>query len=850
MPRYVPAKGNLDAKVMFIGEAPGEAEETKGQPFVGASGYEFDRWMHESGMLLNDAFITNVIRFRPPSNDISHYMTTVKKDGKAKGWKQVDSYFLSETATEHLAHLENEIQAVQPNVIVPMGNTALWATTGNTGILNFRGSTLRGATGIKVIPTLHPAYILRNYNLRQVVVKNDFALIAKELESPEITENEYNFKWPLTHTHALELLDELLNLLSEGPRFCVCDIETWPHLGQIDCIGFATSSRDAICIPLFGKDKPLGIWTATEEYQIIKRIREVLLHPNILVIGHNYHYDAQYLAKNWGIRSIPKIDTMILQHTLFPALPKSLAFCASIYSKNYRFWKEDKDIKVADIKLADEARWAYNCMDVARNFEVAETMGNFPEPLNLVGPVAAQQELFEPVLDMMLKGIRQDIPNKEAIADELQEYLEECKSRIEAMVGFPLNPNSPQQLATFFYDDLRQQTIRDRKTRKPTTGKDALERIAIREPLLHPLIINIINYKAIVKFRSFVTAKLDDADHRMRCTWKVAGTKTYRFASAKDAFGSGGNLQNLPKAEQSKLARIVKLLGNPTIEEAAKVFGETIGKTAEVAHDSVEKGMLEVWGRGSGAKLTCKLYLPNIRSLFIPDEGKGIIDSDLDRADLQVVVWEAEDALLKQMLREGVDIHAENAKAIGMSRQEAKIFVHGTNYGGGARTIAISCGITVKEAEAAQRRWFQAHPGIKEWHRRTFAALADDRTISNAFGYKHKWFEIRTKDDKEIGYFLGKALAWVPQSTVALVINRGLVNIHKNMKAEVDLLMQVHDSLVTQIPLGQEARLIPLINKELTIEIPYPEPLYIGVSSAYSEESWGAVKPYALQKAA
>ena len=230
------------------------------------------------------------------------------------------------------------------------------------------------------------------------------------------------------------------------------------------------------------------------------------------------------------------------------------------------------------------------------------------------------------------------------------------------------------------------------------------------------------------------------------------------------------------------------------------------------------------------------IQLPNVRRLFQPDIGYLICDCDLDRADLQVVVWEADDDDLKQKLREGVDIHAENAKDLNITRPLAKAWVHGTNYGGRANTMARTCGITVHFAERLRNRWFQIHPGIKEWHERTEDSLRTTRSVSNAFGFRRFYFD-------RIEGLLPEALAWVPQSTVAIVTNKGILNLYRNMP-EVELLLQVHDSVVFQVKYKDRARLFPEIQRNLLIEVPYPEPLVIPVGISASEESWGQVKPY------
>lgn len=224
------------------------------------------------------------------------------------------------------------------------------------------------------------------------------------------------------------------------------------------------------------------------------------------------------------------------------------------------------------------------------------------------------------------------------------------------------------------------------------------------------------------------------------------------------------------------------------------------------------------------------MILPNIRKLFVPDSGFHIFDADLDRADLQVVVWEANDSDLKQMLHEGVDIHTENAKALGISRPLAKSWVHGTNYGGSPRTMAINCGITVHQAERMRKRWFEVHPGIKEWHDRTAHQLQTTRSVYNRFGFRRIYFD-------RVESILPEALAYIPQSTVAEVINRGLVNIFLNLPL-VQVLLQVHDSLVFQLP-SSRRDLLPAVRQQLLITIPYDDPLVIPVGLKSSSVSWG-----------
>lgn len=235
------------------------------------------------------------------------------------------------------------------------------------------------------------------------------------------------------------------------------------------------------------------------------------------------------------------------------------------------------------------------------------------------------------------------------------------------------------------------------------------------------------------------------------------------------------------------------------------------------------------------------MKLPNVKKLFLPDSGYIIVDCDLAQADAQVVAWEANDELLKAIFRDPTaDLHNENAKAIfnhitPRNRQLAKGGVHATNYGAKPPTLAKALGITRHEADRFQRTWFAAHPGIKEWQNRIDMQLSTSRTVTNKFGNRRYYFD-------RIENLLPEALAWIPQSTVALVINRALVNVDRNLLDRVEPLMQVHDSLVMQIRKSAYPAVLPELKRNMEIVVPYDDPLVIPVGIEASSSSWGECK--------
>ncbi len=236
------------------------------------------------------------------------------------------------------------------------------------------------------------------------------------------------------------------------------------------------------------------------------------------------------------------------------------------------------------------------------------------------------------------------------------------------------------------------------------------------------------------------------------------------------------------------------------------------------------------------------INLPNIRKMFIPDEGYTIIDADLEKADAQIVAWESGDEELKQIFREGRNLYEENARMIfntaSPSKEQyykAKAGVHLTDYGGKARRLAEVLGSTIHEADIFQKRWFSAHPRILAWHKRVQIELKQYRKVTNPFGFERFYFD-------RVESIFTEALAWVPQSAVAIVTNKGLLNIDNNILT-AQLLLQVHDSLVLQVPTELTPDIYQTIHSNMLIPIPYSDPLTIPVSIAASTKSWGDCKP-------
>ena len=748
-------EGPIPSRLMIIAEAPGSDDQRLNTPLVGAGGQELNRMLHEAGLMRSEAYCTYLYKNKKSTiaqiraEELPHFVPFRNK--------QVSPEFLAD-----FQRLEHEIAQVQPKVIIALGEDALWALTGASGIMKWRGSQLSfGDAG--VLPTYHPIAVLRQWENRVVVVAD--LRRAKKMLIGAAPHPIWNFTVRPSFGKVLDTLLALKNSLDLAPMWLDFDLET--RAGHIACAGISWTAADAICIPFMCVENKEGYWSANEEAYVIEALDEVLRHPNAKVRGQNLLFDCQYTYRHWHFTPRVFQDTMITHHVAFSGMRKSLAFQASLYCDHYVYWKDDGRTWTKDI--GEEALWAYNCQDCVRTREVGEVSAAMIASLGLQEVEAFQQKLFWPALQAMQRGVRIDLNLRNQMGLTLHDEIILREEYFKGVLGHPLNPASPKQMQGLFYEDLKLPIQYNRKAGKssPTLDDKALTKLAAIEPLVRHLLKAIAEYRSLGVFLStFVGAGLD-VDNRMRCSFNLCGTETFRLSSSKNAFDTGMNMQNIPK-----------------------------GIVAREPED---------------------LDLPNIRRLFIPDPGFTFFDMDLSRADLYVVVWESGDEELKAALRMGVDMHILNAinlkghslpdltwlveghaeyerlaKQYKLARQLAKSFIHGTNYGGGAKTMSIAAGITVREAEKFQATYFGKYPGIKAWHERTKAQLQTKHFVTNAFGYRRYYFD-------RVDGLLPEALAWVPQSTVACVINRAWVNIYKNLPA-VQVLIQVHDSLAGQIP--------------------------------------------------
>ena len=771
--------GPLTAQLCAIGEAPGKEEDEASppEPFVGGSGRLLNRCFKTVGLLRSEVLLNNIFCQRPPKNSVDHFF----KDSKRT--------VLTWEGQEHVAILQNWLQkllelrtqtGVGPNCLLALGDVAMFILTGKKRITKWRGSVLPCTLvpGFKVYVTYHPSFVNRMMEERiedlqsatkKIQVTNALPLFLKDLERAKEQSLFPELRYPRREfliTETLQKTLEEIHKLSSYDTVSV-DIETLrgsdgPFLWFI---GFSPKPDYAFTIPFI---KRLRFhWTPLEEAQILIAISRFFLNPKIKKVFQGGSYDLSILGRYLGLRLADNTyeDTMLLHHASYPYLQKALHILTSIHTWE-PYYKDDG--KVWDgRRISDEAEGLYNCKDCAVQREIFSPLLQDARTLGTEGGYRRTLGIFPSILYMQIRGVKIDEERRKTYIQQLEEKTSLAEKTASFLAGTSLNLNSPVQLNRLLYSVFKMPIQYDRKTKKATTDKEALQKLLRLYPnsdsMSHKLLKALLEYRKLEKLLSTYANMEVDSDGRIHTSY--SWISTWRLSSSESHFGKGGNLQNIPVRSEE--------------------------------------------GR-------------EIRRLFIPDEGKVFLSCDLVQAEAMVVAWLARDKRLIEMFLSGVDVHWERTKELfGMPsnleyhsaelykipqidtpmpmkwfRDLTKRFVHGGNYKMGYMkqwSILMMEGIEVPVAfcREANTLFKMRNPLTVQWQNRVEEKIRRDRILITPLGRKRE-FRGRLSDDLVRG-----AVAFIPQSTVGEVTQLGMLNIYER-DYRFEPLLNVHDENLGQ----------------------------------------------------
>lgn len=539
VPNVIPETVTVPYRLAIIGEAPGEDEEAYGIPFCGASGRLLDEVLQSSGILRSQCFIGNVCQYRPPGN-------------KIQAWGLID-----ERVVEGREELLTQLIDWQPNCVLCLGNTPMWALTGHpfgvkgsthsiSDYVCFITPTTLGTKTLKLVGSYHPAFILREYS-NKVFLSFATRRAREEAQRSEIVLPIRNFELDLPAY-------EVISRLDNWPAGLECSIDIEGGLDGWICISFVASPDTGFIV--YFTD-----YSTTDKGKVYQSVSRLLYRDDVPKVLQNSLYEGFVLQYGFNMimRNVSE-DTMLKWWEIYSELPKGLDTVASICTREpqwkfliaYSAKEKKRRAKLPDYDPRKEAQNKNRacCIDSAVTLESSRAMDSM---LSNAGRRHYQfnLDLLAPLRYMELRGFNYD---KQGANDELaQTNIQICDvaTRLEQRVGYDLRGTkgsiSSTKLARCLYEEKSYPVQKKGRgeNAKITTDVEALLNLQFKFPK-DAFLSDVLLHRKLESLRETLQVSTDP-DGRVRCGYNLVGTETGRLTCYTSPTGSGANLQTITK---------------------------------------------------------------------------------------------------------------------------------------------------------------------------------------------------------------------------------------------------------------------------------------------------------------
>jgi len=500
-------RGNLNADIMFVGEAPGADEDRLGEPFVGAAGQILTNILKEFKIERKKVYISNSVKCRPPNN----------RRPRIKEVRACTHYLLS------------EINQVKPKLIIALGQLA-----GSTLLdqADFRVTVSRGkvfyssypeAEGIPIVVTYHPAAIKRDNTLIESVFQ-DFSFFMDILKNGIKERKKCVYKKGVSQVKkraSIDLETTGLNPFNPG--------------SSIICVATTNRSHSGYCTTH------------------IEKVRDIVANPDILKIGHNIKFDIKWFVTH-GFKFNGQIhDTIVGEHLLNENLPSyGLKELAAVYTDMGAYSaKLERQLELvghdpSKVPISTLMDYCSQDVDAAMRFYKAQIPRLKEEGLMPLFGLTMEGEMV--MARAEIRGVNIDKKRHEVLHNKYETRIDELREEIKSICGTQLdNPNSGVQLAKVLVGKMGLPALKRTKTGKVSVDEEALKKMLKydRKGIIK-LILRYRNLRG--DYTKYLTParKIWQEDGRVHCEFKIHGTKTGRY-SCKNP-----NLQQVPRESQIK----------------------------------------------------------------------------------------------------------------------------------------------------------------------------------------------------------------------------------------------------------------------------------------------------------
>ena len=524
---------------------------------------------------------------------------------------------------------------------------------------------------------------------------------------------------------------------------------------QIVGLSFSVQPGEAAYIPLRheGPDAPAQLPID----EVLARLKPWLEDPKHAKLGQHVKYDRHVLA-NHGIEVRGYAhDTMLQSYVLEVHKPHNLTSLAERHTGRKGISYEDlcgkgaHQIPFAQVPVDKAA--AYSCEDSDQTLEVHQALWPLlqaDERLRTIYEleIATSEVLFR----IERHGVLIDAPTLAAQSHELGQRILQLETEAYAIAGQPFNLASPKQLGEIFFDKLGMPVVKKTATGARSTDEEVLEKLAED----YPLPAKLLEHRSLSKLKGTYTDKLAQLAHprtgRVHTHYAQAVAVTGRLSSNEP------NLQNIPI------------------------------RTPE--------------GR-------------RVREAFVAAPGHVIASADYSQIELRIMAHLSGDHALLHAFQHGLDVHrATAAEVFGVpvdqvsseQRRYAKVINFGLIYGMSSFGLAKNLGIDNQAAKNYIQRYFERYPGVKQYMDDTKAQAKARGYVETVFGRRLQLPEINSPNGPRRAAAERAAINAPMQGTAADLIKMAMVAVQKELdahKPQIQMVMQVHDELVFELPEGE-----------------------------------------------
>ncbi|MBI3701126.1 MAG: DNA polymerase I [Afipia sp.] len=589
-----------------------------------------------------------------------------------------------------------------------------------------------------------------------------------------------------TTIRALDELKKWIARAHEIGHLCI-DTETTsldPMQAELCGISLALGPDEACYIPLIHKQggDGAGLFAGglapdqLKTADAIKEIKALLEDPSILKIGQNLKFDALVFAQH-GIELHCIDDTMLMSYILdagrsshgMDAMSEKylghtpVAFSDVAGSGKSQICFDQVSIEKATEYAAEDADVTLRLWNVLKPRLVAEHMNTPYETLER--PMAGVLARMEG------RGISIDRQVLSRLSGDFAQTAARLESEIRDMAGEPVNPGSPKQLGDIMFGKMALPGGTKTKTGAWSTSASILEDLAEEG---HEFPRRILDWRQVSKLKSTYTDALPEyinpRTKRVHTSYSLASTTTGRLSSSEP------NLQNIPVRTED--------------------------------------------GR-------------KIRKAFIAIPGHKLVSADYSQIELRLLAEIADIPTLKQAFKDGLDIHAMTASEMfgvpikdmpSEVRRRAKAINFGIIYGISAFGLANQLGIPREEAGAYIKKYFERFPGIRAYMDATRDFCRENGYVETLFGRKCHYPDIKSPNPSIRAFNERAAINARLQGTAADIIRRAMIRMEDALAAKklsAQMLLQVHDELIFEVPDKEIDKTLPVIQKVMA-DAPFP----------------------------